>query len=58
MNLVDSSGNLGSAYELKLDKTNETTLTIANDVFFDYGTNEGSGKDANRFTIKRIEGWK
>ena len=58
MNLVDSSGNLGSAYELKLAKTNETTLTIANDVFFDYGTNEGSGKDANRFTIKRIEGWK
>lgn len=58
MNLVDSNGNLGSAYELKLAKTNETTLTIANDVFFDYGTNEGSGKDANRFTIKRIEGWK
>ena len=58
MNLVDSNGNLGSVYELKLDKTNETTLTIANDVFFDYGTNEGSGKDANRFTIKRIEGWK
>ena len=58
MNLVDSSGNLGAAYELKLTKTNDTTLTIANDVFFDYGTNEGSGKDANRFTIKRIEGWK
>ena len=58
MNLVDSNGNLGSVYELKLDKTNETTLTIANDVFFDYGTNKGSGKDANRFTIKRIEGWK
>ena len=58
VNLVDSNGNLGSVYELKLDKTNETTLTIANDVFFDYGTNEGSGKDANRFTIKRIEGWK
>ncbi len=58
LNLVDSSGNLGSAYELKLSKTNETTLTIANDVFFDYGTNKGSGKDANRFTIKRIEGWK
>ena len=58
MNLVDSSGNLGSAYELKLAKTNETTLTIANDVFFDYGTNSGSGPNANRFTIKRIEGWK
>src|SRR5699024_10252533 len=58
VNLVDSNGNLGSVYELKLGKTNETTLTIANDVFFDYGTNEGSGKDANRFTIKRIEGWK
>ena len=58
MNLVDSNGNLGSVYELKLAKTNETTLTIANDVFFDYGTNSGSGPDANRFTIKRIEGWK
>lgn len=58
LNLVDSNGNLGSAYELKLTKTNDTTLTIANDVFFDYGTNEGSGPDANRFTIKRIEGWK
>ena len=58
MNLVDRSGNLGSAYELKLAKTNETTLTIANDVFFDYGTNSGSGPNANRFTIKRIEGWK
>ena len=58
MNLVDSSGNLGSAYELKLAKTNETTLTIANDVFFDYGKNSGSGPNANRFTIKRIEGWK
>ena len=58
VNLVDSNGNLGSAYELKLTKTNDTTLTIANDVFFDYGTNEGSGPDANRFTIKRIEGWK
>ncbi|HJG39060.1 MAG TPA: phage baseplate upper protein [Staphylococcus saprophyticus] len=58
VNLVDSSGNLGSVYELKLAKTNNTTLTIANDVFFDYGTNSGSGPDANRFTIKRIEGWK
>lgn len=58
LNLVDSNGNLGSAYELKLDKTNETTLTIANDVFFDYGTNTGTGPNANRFTIKRIEGWK
>ena len=58
MNLVDSNGNLGSVYELKLAKTNETTLTIANDVFFDYGTNSGSGPNANRFTIKRIEGWK
>ena len=58
MNLVDSNGNLGSAYELKLAKTNDTTLTITNDVFFDYGTNEGIGPDANRFTIKRIEGWK
>ena len=58
VNLVDSNGDLGSVYELKLTKTNDTTLTIANDVFFDYGTNEGSGPDANRFTIKRIEGWK
>ena len=58
VNLVDSNGDLGSVYELKLTKTNDTTLTIANDVFFDYGTNEGFGPDANRFTIKRIEGWK
>ena len=58
VNLVDSNGDLGSVYELKLAKTNETTLTIANDVFFDYGTNTGIGPNANRFTIKRIEGWK
>lgn len=58
INLVDSNGNLGSVYELKLAKTNNTTLTIENDVFYDYGTNKGSGPNANRFTIKRIEGWK
>lgn len=58
LNLMDSNGDLGAVYELKLSKTNDTTLTLANDVFFDYGTNEGSGSNANRFTIKRIEGWK
>ena len=58
LNLIDSNGNLGAFYEIKLSKTNDTTLTIANDVFFDNTSNTGSGPDANRFTIKRIEGWK
>lgn len=58
LNLVDSNGDLGAFYEIKLSITNDTTLTIANDVFFDNASNQGSGPDANRFTIKRIEGWK
>ena len=58
LNLIDSNGDLGAFYEIKLSKTNDTTLTIANDVFFDNPSNTGSGPNANRFTIKRIEGWK
>lgn len=58
LNLIDSNGDLGAFYEIKLSITNDTTLTIANDVFFDNASNKGSGPDANRFTIKRIEGWK
>lgn len=57
-NLVDSDGRLGSTFELKLIKTSGTTLTIANDVSYDHSTATASGPNANKFTIKRIEGWK
>ena len=57
-NVSDATGNGGGHHELMIEKINNTELKIINDVFYDYGSNEASGADANRFTIKYIEGWK
>ena len=57
-NVSDATGNGGGHHELMIEKINNTELKIINDVFYDYGFNEASGADANRFTIKYIEGWK
>lgn len=57
-NVSDASGAGGGHHELIMEKINSTELKITNDVFYDYGSNKGSGADANRFTITNIEGWK
>lgn len=57
-NVSDSDGNGGGHHELIIEKINNTELKITNDVFYDYGSNEGSGAEANRFTITNIEGVK
>lgn len=56
-NVVDGSEG-GGHYELVIEKINNTELKITNDVFYDFGANKGSGPNANRFTVKYIEGWK
>ncbi|WP_204236148.1 BppU family phage baseplate upper protein [Mammaliicoccus sciuri] len=56
INLLDATGNGGGIYEVGIDKTTRTQLTISNDVFFDLGKLEGSGPNANRCTITRIVG--
>lgn len=55
-NLIDSGGNGGGIYELGIQKTNRTKLTISNDVYFDIVAQEGSGADANKYTINKIVG--
>lgn len=57
-NIIDNDGNGGAIYEAQLLKKNNTTLVIDNDVFYDFGTNKGSGAKANRFIIRKIVGWK
>ena len=57
-NLIDTDGNGGGLYELKIDRIDKRKLKISNDVFYDIGNKTGSGSDANKFTIKYIEGWK
>ena len=57
-NVSDGSGNGGGHHELIIEKINNTELKMINDVFYDYGSNKGSGADANRFTITNIEGVK
>ncbi|MBJ6159672.1 phage baseplate upper protein [Staphylococcus aureus] len=57
-NLVDADGNGGGLYECSVSKTSNTTFRIDVDVLYDIGRREGSGANANRITIKRIEGWK
>ena len=56
INILDASGNGGGIYEIGIDKTARTQLTISNDVFFDLGKLEGSGAGANKITITRIVG--
>ena len=55
-NLIDTDGNGGGVYELGIQKTNRTKLTISNDVYFDLGYQEGSGANANKYTINKIVG--
>lgn len=55
-NILDTSGDGGGMYELGIQKTNRTRLTISNDVYFDLVTQEGSGANANRYTINKIVG--
>ena len=57
-NLIDTDGNGGGLYELKIARIDKRKLKISNDVFYDIGNKTGSGSDANKFTIKYIEGWK
>ena len=57
-NLIDTDGNGGGVYELKIARIDKRKLKISNDVFYDIGNKTGSGSDANKFTIKYIEGWK
>lgn len=57
-NLIDTDGNGGGLYELKINRIDKRKLKISNDVFYDIGNKTGSGSDANKFTIKYIEGWK
>ena len=55
-NITDARGDGGGVYELGIQKTNRTRLTISNDVYFDLVTQEGSGSDVNRYTINKIVG--
>ena len=55
-NITDARGDGGGVYELGIQKTNRTRLTISNDVYFDLVTQEGSGADVNRYTINKIVG--
>ena len=57
-NVSDANADGGGHHELIIEKINNTELKITNDVFYDFGDNKGSGPNANRFTIKYIEGWK
>ncbi|HGO3831829.1 TPA: phage baseplate upper protein [Staphylococcus aureus] len=57
-NLVDSDGNGGGLYECSVSKTSNTTFRIDVDILYDIGRSAGSGANANKITIKRIEGWK
>ncbi|EVW58661.1 hypothetical protein U237_02523 [Staphylococcus aureus H18808] len=57
-NLVDSDGNGGGLYECSVSKTSNTTFRIDVDILYNIGKSAGSGANANKITIKRIEGWK
>lgn len=57
-NVSDNDGNGGGHHEVIIERINTKELKIVNDVFHDFGANKGSGPNANRFTIKYIEGWK
>ena len=58
LNLSDSDGTFLGIYELKLEVTNGSTLTIINDMSWDNANQSASGPNRNAFTIQRIEGWK
>lgn len=54
-NVVDNSDG-GGHYEIILQKLSRTQLKIMNDVFWDFGNQRGSGKNANKHTITQIIG--
>lgn len=55
-NIINEDGNGGGVYECVIEQTSRTKLKISNDVFFDLGTQTGSGSNANKTTITRIIG--
>lgn len=57
-NIPDSTGDGGASYEGIISKVNNTTLRIANDVFWDLGLRKPSGANANKFTVQKIMGWR
>ncbi|MGJ7586665.1 phage baseplate upper protein [Staphylococcus shinii] len=57
-NIPDSTGDGGASYEGIISKVNNTTLRIANDVFWDLGLRKASGANANKFTVQKIMGWR
>ncbi|MDW4288118.1 poly-gamma-glutamate hydrolase family protein [Staphylococcus saprophyticus] len=57
LNLRDTDGEFLGVYEIKLEVTNGTTLTIASDVSWDVASSSGSGPGRNAFTISRVEGF-
>ena len=46
------------AYECSVSKTSNTTFRIDVDMYMTSVKHAGSGTNANKITIKRIEGWK
>ncbi|MBU3873868.1 phage baseplate upper protein [Staphylococcus coagulans] len=57
-NLNDERAQGCAVYECQLQKDNNRTLSIKNDVYFDAVKQQGSGPNANKYTIKKIVGWK
>ena len=55
-NIIDSAGQGGGIYEAVISKTSRTQLKITSDVFYDLGSQEGSGANANKITITKIVG--
>ncbi|MGW7932336.1 BppU family phage baseplate upper protein [Staphylococcus xylosus] len=54
-NVIDNSDG-GGNYEIILQKLSRTQLKITNDIFWDFGNQRGSGKNANKHTITQIIG--
>lgn len=57
-NLTDTDGSSAGLYEMIIQKLGNTTFRIGNDIYYDVNNKVGSGANANKFTISRIEGWK
>ncbi len=57
-NVNDEQAQGCAVYECQLQKDNNRTLSIQNDVYFDAVKQQGSGPNANKYTIKKIVGWK
>ena len=55
-NLINSSGNLDSFYELTLSISSGIKITIDKDVSYDFSSGKGNSS-RNSFTIAQIEGF-